>query len=244
MTMMKGLNLEKVLEREKRHSEKKKEDEVLAGFRQLLKDDDAQDELVLVNIFGSGGSIARLKARSLDPGRIYSLQQIRKICINYRLRFLDSVHYKGEIPYEAISHIKSLQRNQDIELKDFKIVAPAHMFNLRYKDKDPLLFVPLGNDRFYLVHKWGSDLHPLRRLLVFPFRNFPSLLTCVLLLAFIIMISLPDAVYMVPEGHSSLGVRGIFFFYLFFAFSGLTALYGFSRMKNFNSVLWNSKYMD
>lgn len=241
---MKGVNLERVLENEKRQSERKQQDEVLQAFRQVLEDDDDLDDKILNSIFGSDGSITHLKAAELDPGRIYSLEQIKNLCVNYRLRFLDTKYFKGEIPYEALSHVKSLQRHQEVEITGFKILAPAPMFNLQYQDKDPLLFVPLGKDRFYLIHKWGKDLHPLRKLLVYPFRNFKSLLTSVCLLAFAIVMSIPDSVIMGPYDKNSYALRVIFFFYLFIAFSGLTALYGFSRLKNFNSVLWNSKYMD
>ena len=38
-------------------------------------------------------------------------------------------------------------------------MAPSALFRLEKTD-DPLLFVPLGNNYYYLVHKWGNDLHP------------------------------------------------------------------------------------
>ena len=118
------------------------------------------------------------------------------------------------------------------------------MFNLKNKDKDPLLFLPLGDQHYYLVHKWGGDLHPLRKLIVWPFRNFKTLLTCVAGLALFIVACIPSSVMMSPYDSSSLGLRVICFFYLFIAFSGLTVLYGFSRVKDFNSRLWDSRYMD
>ena len=242
--ILKGLNLEKALRQEKRRMEKRSKDEVLQAFIRLLKDDDATDEQITQRIFGPNSGAEDLDVSRLDPERIYHIEQIRNLCTNYRLRFLDGSFFKGEIPYEAISRVKKLQRDQNREISNFKIMAPAPMFNLQLKDRDPLLFVPLSSTHFYLVHKWGRDLHPLRRLMVFPFRNFQSLLATVALLAFIVVMSVPSSLMMGPYDTTSAGIRVIFFFYLFIAFSGLTALYGFSRMKNFNANLWNSKYTD
>jgi hypothetical protein len=239
---MKGLNLERALQREKRRAERKDPDQVLEAFIEMLRDDDQQDDLILQRIFGRNSGIDDLDAVRLDPERIYHIDHIKKLCTDYRLRFLDGEFFKGEIPYEAISRVKTLQRNQDKEIHNYKIMAPAPMFHLEEKDRDPLLFVPLSGTHYYLVHQWGKDLHPLRRMMVFPFRNFKSLLATVALFAFAVVMSVPSSVMMGPYDTSSLGIRVIFFFYLFIAFSGLTTLYGFSRMKNFNANLWNSKY--
>lgn len=45
----------------------------------------------------------------------------------------------------------------------FFIVAPATSFELQDRPIDPLLFCELGDDQFYLVHKWGNDLSVWRR---------------------------------------------------------------------------------
>lgn len=242
---MNGVDLEKALMREKRKAELKSPDSTLEAFKALLAADDQKDEAILEAIFKGGNDLSnQLKIRELDPERIFTTQQIKNLCTQYRLRFLDTKYFKGEIPYEAISKIKALQRDHNTELKAFKMIAPAPMFNLQNKDRDPLLMLPLGNDRFYLVHKWGNDLHPLRALMVYPFRSFQTLLFSVAALAAFIVALVPDSVIMGPYDSHSFALRVIFFFYLFLAFSGLTALYGFSRLKNFNSELWNSRYLD
>lgn len=241
---MEGLDLEKALQRTKAKEEARHPDTVLAAFQKLLDQDDALDEALLTKIFGEPSVNKGLKIDQLDPQRIYSLPQIKKLCTRYRLRFLDGRYFKGEIPQEALGKLKKLQKGPQTELGHFKIIAPASMFNLQFKDKDPLLLLPLGKDRFYLVHKWGNDLSRWRKYLVFPFRNFKTLLASVAALAALVVSLFPSSVLMGPYDTSSLAIRMIFFFYLFIAFSGLTALYGFSRMKNFNSELWNSRYLD
>ncbi|WP_328516456.1 hypothetical protein [Aquimarina aquimarini] len=46
----------------------------------------------------------------LETNKIYHLDQIKKICVNYRLRFLDSKYFKGKLPPSAISAIKNLEK--------------------------------------------------------------------------------------------------------------------------------------
>src|SRR5690554_360325 len=41
----------------------------------------------------------------LETQRIFHIEDIKKLCIIYRLRFLDSHYFKGEFPEEAISEI-------------------------------------------------------------------------------------------------------------------------------------------
>ena len=229
-----GVDLERALKTEKAKSLSKNPDSTLEAFKELLAADDAMDQLILERIFKGGSE----QAQNLDLGKlktenIFHLNEIKSLCTKYRLRFLDSRLFKGEIPYEALSKVKALQKDHEQEIESFKMVAPAPMFNLENKDKDPLLMIPLGNNHYYLVHKWGKDLHPLRALMVFPFRSFKTLLFTVAALAALVVSLFPDSMLMGPYDQHSWNIRVIFFFYLFLAFSGLTALYGFSRMKNF-----------
>ena len=46
----------------------------------------------------------------LETSKIYHLDQIRKICIDYRLRFLDAKFFKGKIPYDLINDISELSQ--------------------------------------------------------------------------------------------------------------------------------------
>lgn len=56
----------------------------------------------------------------LDTDKIFHLEQIKKICIDYRLRFLDSNIFKNEIPEEAITKIRILQKEHNTTLNGFK----------------------------------------------------------------------------------------------------------------------------
>ena len=58
----------------------------------------------------------------LETNNIFHVSQIKTICIDYRLRFLDSELFKNEIPAEAISKIRDLEKNHVTKLEGFKIV--------------------------------------------------------------------------------------------------------------------------
>ena len=106
----------------------------------------------------------------LERNRIFHLNSIKKTCIDFRLRFLDHKYFKNSLPKEAFLEISKLESVHNTMLSDFKIMAPSKLFRLKNTD-DPLLFVPLGNNYFYLVHKWGNDLHPYRKLLMWPLKS-------------------------------------------------------------------------
>ncbi|MGB0175901.1 MAG: hypothetical protein ACPF9D_01965, partial [Owenweeksia sp.] len=233
----KGVNLEKVLNKERDREQKRKPDQVLEAYQALLREDDKSEGRISRALAEGSERLDDINIELLSADRIFKGSQIKKLCTDYRLRFLAAKHFKGQIPYAAISHIKKLQRHGSGDLTNFKILAPAPMFQLVNKDKDPLLFLSLGNEQYYLVHKWGNDLSIFRKLLVFPFRSFKTMLATVAITAMLVVMCVPDRVMMGPHDSGTLTLRIIFFFYLFIAFSGLTALYGFSRMKNFNSTL-------
>ena len=238
-----GVNLKTELTRLRSTTGEAQHQEVLDGFKMLLERR-SEGERILENLFSSQGETTTLNFDELDPGRIYHLAEIKKLCIDYRLRFLDSSLFNGTYPVEALDAIKDLESRQGQEIKGFKIIAPAPMFKLAEKDKDPLLFVPMGGNYFYLVAQWGNDLHPLRKALVYPFRSFETIMQSVFALSALIALAVPADVMRGPNDDTVVHLRVIFFFWLVFSIGAMTALYGFSRMKNFNSNLWRSKYLD
>ncbi len=174
----------------------------------------------------------------LNTEHIFHIEDIKKLCIIYRLRFLDSRYFKGNFPEEAISEIRNLEKNHDITLKNFKIVAPAKLMKLENAD-DPLLFAPMGNDYFYLIHKWGNDLHPFRKLLMWPYKNFENLVFTVAVLSFLITALMPIQ-WFTPNANFQ---EYLFLFLIIFkGVGGMVIFYGFSKGKNFNGAIWNSKY--
>lgn len=174
----------------------------------------------------------------LETDRIFHINQIKAICIDYRLRFLDSHLYKLPFPEEAVSKIKNLEKAHQTQLSGFKIIAPSKVFELK-RYNDPLLFAPLGNDYYYLIHKWGNDLHPLRKWLVLPFRNLGTLIVFFIMLSAVCSMLLPETVFGKAEPAT---MRLISFLFIFKYWCAIGIYYAVSRGKNFNVNIWNSDF--
>jgi len=241
--MFEGVNLEKELNKERTRRLKKVQDETLQAFIEILERDDRLDEQISANILGSTGEgNPVLDVDQLSADRIYSIDDIKAICVRYLLRFLDAKYFKGEVPTEAISKVKRLQKDFNVELDGYKIVAPAELFNLKEKDKDPLLLVPVGKTHYYLIHRWGGELNPMRRILSWPLQTFGNMVKSVFGLAFAIAMLMPHNVMVTDPEMASWPIRGILFFWLLIAFSAMSAFFTLAMEKNFNDQEWNSRY--
>ncbi len=180
----------------------------------------------------------KLEFDKLETNRIVHINTIKKICIDYRLRFLDINFFKGEIPLEAIDKIKSLELEHNTKIDQFKIMAPSIMFRLKKTD-DPLLFTPLGNNYFYLIHKWGNDLKGLRRLRMWPFLSLKNLLFTLLIVSYLLTLITPLEIFSKNPDSSSFWLLYLF---MFKAIVSIVLFLGVSLGKSFNPQIWNSKY--
>lgn len=237
--IFKGTNIEDKLHKVRdRHAEQCK---ILSEVREILR----QDSLKTAKIEEELHSKMSTDSNSfvfdlLETERIFHLDQIKKICIDYRLRFLDSSFFKGEIPQTAISKIKQLEAAHSTDIKGYKIMAPSKLFKLENMD-DPLLFAPIGNGYFYLIHKWGNDLHPLRKLMAWPFKNIVNLTFLVLCISYLVTLMVPNGLF---SKNNTLSEFLIIFFFMFKCIASVVIFYGFALGKNFNPVIWNSKYFN
>lgn len=215
------------------------EEQILKEVHAILLESDKKDKNVLKEL-QLGRKVERndLNPDLLESDKIFHLDDIYRICVDYRLRFLDSKFFKSEIPYEALIEIKDLEKAHDITLRGFKIVAPSKLFKLENAD-DPLLFAPIGNDYYYLIHKWGNDLHPFRKIIMWPFKTLENFVLLLLVTSFLTALLVPDGLFS-PE--QSATEFFMVFFFIFKWFAGLSIFYGFKMGKNFNTEIWNSKF--
>lgn len=237
--LLKKTNIEEKLSQAKVDS--LKSDELLKEVRQILKTAADRQERIEKNL--SAGKVTvqnHFDFDLLETDKVFHIDQIKQICIDYRLRFLNSRYFKGEIPPEAIHNIKQLEKNHDIEISGFKIVAPSKLFKLKDID-DPLLFAPIGNDYFYLIHKWGNDLHPLRRVMMWPFKNIVNLTAVVFLISYLVTLMVPEGLF---SKSSSTAEFWVVCFFMFKSIAAIVIFYGFALGKNFNPAIWNSKYFN
>jgi len=235
--MFSKINIENELT--KYRSKRIEEKDILEEVSLIFEENEKKRQTILSELKSKpSGEPAQFQVDLLKAENIFHISEIRRICSVYRLRFLDSRYFKADFPEEAVSKIRDLEKEHQIQIKNFKIIAPAKMMKLKSAD-DPLLFSSLGNGYYYLIHKWGKDLHPLRKWLVWPFRSLENLVFFIFLLSLTTILIIPmEALTQNP----TLGEYIFLFLYVFTAICGLTIFYGFSWGKNFNAIIWNSRF--
>ena len=215
------------------------EQEILKEVHRIFSQNEKQHKKIVSALMEKPSSCQnKFDLDLLDAGRIFHISDIKEICIVYRLRFLDSPFFKGNFPSEAVSEIRQLENEHLTTLGNFKIVAPAKLLKLENAD-DPLLFAPIGNDYFYLDHKWGRDLHPCRKLLMWPYKTIDNLTFTVVLLSVAITLLAPIHWFTQSPG---IGNYIFLFMIVLNGVGGMVLFYGIAKGKNFNTDIWNSKY--
>ena len=123
-------------------------------------------------------------------GKVYKIEQIEKLCVDYRLRFLQSKYYTGSYDVEVAAKIKDFAKatkspSDEYTLgRRFFMMAPAEMFELRdekYVSKaelrrqaDPAIFFQIDEKHFRLIHKWGNDFTIFRLIQGFRWKSWWS----------------------------------------------------------------------
>ena len=235
--MIKEVNLVAKLEKERKRFLREKSLQERLDSIFLALDEERQD---IANRIASSEGIAENHFRmdAIDANRVFHIDQIKTICIDYRLRFLDAQLFKGDLPARAISEIRQLESTHDMELRGFKIMAPSKLFVLKKTD-DPLLFVPIANNYYYLICKWGNDLHPLRKLFAWPTKNVGTISTTLFIAC--LLLTFLSASFIFNGQTKVVYVFMLFLFYFKFAV-GFLLFYGMSLGKNFNEFIWRSPY--
>lgn len=174
---------------------------------------------------------------ALETDKIYHVDAIKKLCIDYRLRFLDTKYYKNEYPEETIEKIAGFEELHETELHHFKILAPKSSFKLDNYD-DPLLFMALGNDYYYLLDYWGNDLHWSKKIVAWPMKSLMTLIVTTALLSllstnllhFVLGKTLTDVQFLIILLFSWKWIIAITFFFLI------------KKGKSVSEYNWNSPF--
>ena len=177
----------------------------------------------------------------LKNENIFHVNDIKNTCIDYRLRFLNSKYFKGDIPKKAQIKLNNFKRKHRLNSLDMKIMAPSKLFKLKNSD-DPLLFCNLGNEYYYLIDKWGSDLSYFRKISMWPFKSLKNILLFIAFLSLLVTLVVPNGIFVYDKSPNAQ-----FFITYLFMLKSITAIvlfFGFSLGKNFNTTIWNRKYFN
>ena len=221
-------------------SERNKEissDELKSIIKKIWSNHDSKKDQIRISLNKKNDhKNNQLKFDKMESKNIFHKDTIKKICVRYRLRFLDSNLFKGEYPKNITRIITDLESKHDTSLSNFKIMAPSKLFKIKSPD-DPILFVPIGNDYFYLVHKWGKEFNKLRKLMVLPFKNIDNLTIFSILVS--VFFALVGKLVMPSLTSSEVFILFLFlvkgFIFIFFYMFFLTR-------RNFSESNWNSKF--
>ena len=218
--------------------------QVMEEVHGILEEEEKKDDLLRAVVLGSCGSCTNHIAR-LDPERVFREDAIRRMCIKHRLRFLDAGVYKGSLPPRALFELRRLEARSEDPLGGFKLMAPAARFQLCDSDADPLLFVPVGTDHYYLVHKWGRDLSWFRALRSWPLRGPVQLAVCVLILAIIGAALLPTRIITSDPQAAWWGAhRLIALWWTSMVCASFTVFGWFAFFGQFSTHAWNDRHFN
>jgi len=198
--------------------------------------------------FGKGAKVTSQRNfgfKKLEHPKNYKENDIKSNCLRFRLRFLPTAHFSGKIPYEVITLIKKFELQFPNMEAEFFILAPADFFLLKDRYSDPLLFVKNNDGSYKLLCQWGKDFAWYLPFLMYPLRNFKSMVISSLITGVFVAVIVgllgflndPNWVktilYKVPVVILTAGL-----------FSTLGLCYGLITYTDYSSENWKSVYFN
>lgn len=215
-------------------------DILLSEAKRILKKELYSENNVLENLAGYNKSSEFADEEDTASEQVFSLTEIKQICITYRLKFLDSKYFKADFPYEAQLKVKAINSKHYKDLKNFQILAPAESFGKNIFQGDALLFVKTNYDNYFLIHKWGSKMSWYRKFRYWHMQHFENLFVAIILLSLIIALCVPISLITLDPHESYLsGYRVAAFFHLLIFNMGVAVYTTFAFSKNFSSTIWD-----
>ncbi len=127
-------------------------DGALKEVKNLFFQQQLIEENILIELY-SPNSVNEtiLDQTRLNIDHVFSKRQISKKCLLGRYKFVDSFNYQNDYSAETILQVKNEQRRLGLDFKGFYILTAKGRFSKERK-KEPLLFLGIGNNTFYLLN--------------------------------------------------------------------------------------------
>ncbi len=225
--------------------ENKIQNDLLASTQGILHSLEVKDAKIRTRLSTSAPTNdIILPSELIENEKLFSVSAIKKICLRYRLRFLDAKYFKTELPQEAIYKIRLLEEKYSISLSGFKIIAPDKMFNLEDRENDPILLADAGNGQYVFIHQWGGEFNWFRRITSIPLRNLENVLGTVFLAAF--LTSVFYSMYVFTQDPSYVSVLFVVFctFAFFIGYGCITVFSMFAFKIHPTEMIWKSRFID
>ena len=216
----------------------------LGSVKGILEEEHSHDAILNAVVLTSAN--ARInRITDLDPTRIFHVHDIERLCVKYRLRFLDGRWFKGALPPQVFYELRRLEERSRQPLAGFKVLAPARRFKLCDCDADPLLFIRIGEREYYLVHQWGGSLSRWRSVLNWPFRTVRHLIASVFLLAVLLSVLMPNELIVADPQAAWWGAhRVLFLFWSTMVCASFTVFGWFAFFGRFSAEAWRSHHFN
>ncbi|MBA3663404.1 MAG: hypothetical protein H0W61_04245 [Bacteroidetes bacterium] len=221
---------------------RKAEDNLIDQVGQILHDNTFNKKNVLENLKNYNASFTVINEDEVDKDLIFSISEIKKVAISYRLRFIDTVFYKHELPYECVLKIDYLNSTYKKEVQGLKVLSTGKFLKNKNSTDPALLFSPTNLGNYYLLHDWGKPLKWSRAISNWPLRNIETLFLTLIITTLIITLCLPT--YLITLDRKATywcAYRIGVFFHLFIFNMGVTAYITFAFSKNLSTGIWNSE---
>ena len=194
------VSIEKELEKVSQEDKQKFTLDPLNEVKLLLEGNASEDARILRGLSKNShfNRIENLRGKQLElekieteyEGKVFTIDQIEKLCVDYRLRFLQSRFYTGSYDVEVAAKIKDFSKTTNTSIDEwslerrFFMMAPKEMFQLtteKYISKaeirrrqDPAIFYQIDEKHYRLIHKWGDDFTIFRLIEGFRWKSWWS----------------------------------------------------------------------
>ena len=194
------VSIEKELEKVSQEDKQKFTLDPLNEVKLLLEGNASEDARILRGLSKNShfNRIENLRGKQLElekieneyEGKVFTIDQIEKLCVDYRLRFLQSRFYTGSYDVEVAAKIKDFSKTTNTSIDEwslerrFFMMAPKDMFQLtteKYISKaelrrlqDPAIFYQIDEKHYRLIHKWGEDFTIFRLIEGFRWKSWWS----------------------------------------------------------------------
>lgn len=182
-----------------------------------------------------------LDDNEIEEENIFTLNEIEKICVAYRLVFFDFHYFKKEIPAVAEIKLEYLNNKYQKTLTGLKIISYRECFtDSTFPENYGMLFAPTINGHYYLIHQWGNPISKTRKWKYYPLRSFETLVVSVMIFTLIVDLILPTHLITLDRTATYwCGYRLGVYFHLLIFFSGFTMFIVMSFFKNLSKNIWN-----
>lgn len=194
------VSIDKELEKVSKQDKEKFNFNPINEVKLLLEGESSEDARILRGLSQNSqfNRIEKVRGEQIElenleneyEGKVYTIDQIELLCVDYRLRFLQSKYFTGTYDVEVAAKIKEFAKTTNSPIDDwslgrrFFMMAPQNMFELRdekyiskaelRRQADPAIFYQIDEKHYRLIHKWGADFTIFRLIEGFRWKSWWS----------------------------------------------------------------------